>query len=280
MTASCSTSPTAEHPVVTEQVRDTTNFAFWHSATFNNSGRKVVFTDELGGGGAPTCNATIGPNRGADGIYDIVGGQLEFRSYYKIPRIQSNTENCVAHNGSLIPVKGKDIMVQAWYQGGISVWDFTNSTKPKEMACFERGPLSADGARRSAAPGRRTTTTATSTPTTSRRASTSSTCVTRRVEEGEEGPDGRLQRAVPAVLQRLSRLDQPSPNAPTGSPDRGVRTTVRRVSVSRAGLAVARGPPGPFTGPSPWRCGMKLLFADSFPDQTVVERSSHAVTSA
>jgi hypothetical protein len=133
-----------ENPVVTEQVRDTTNFAFWHSATFNNSGRKVVFTDELGGGGAPTCNSDVGATRGADGIYDIVGGQLEFRSYYKMPRIQSNTENCVAHNGSLIPVKGKDIMVQAWYQGGISVYDFTNSRQPKELAWFDRGPLSGE----------------------------------------------------------------------------------------------------------------------------------------
>jgi hypothetical protein len=133
-----------ENPVVTEQVRDTENFAFWHSATFNNSGRKVVFTDELGGGGAPTCNSDIGAKRGADGIYDIVGGQLEFRSYYKMPRVQSNTENCVAHNGSLIPVKGKDIMVQAWYQGGISVYDFTDSRKPKELAWFDRGPLSGD----------------------------------------------------------------------------------------------------------------------------------------
>jgi hypothetical protein len=131
-----------EHPVVTEQVRDTENFAFWHSATFNNAGTKVVFTDELGGGGGATCNPTVGPNKGADGIYDIVGGQLEFRSYYKMPRTQSNTENCVVYNGSLIPVKGKDIMVQAWYQGGVSVFDFTDSANPKEIAWFDRGPLS------------------------------------------------------------------------------------------------------------------------------------------
>jgi hypothetical protein len=87
----------------------------------------------------------FGPNRGADGIYDIVGKgdkrKLVFRSYYQIPRHQADTENCVAHNGSLIPVKGKDLMVQAWYQGGVSVWDFTNSSKPKEIAYFERGPL-------------------------------------------------------------------------------------------------------------------------------------------
>ncbi|MFF3326892.1 LVIVD repeat-containing protein [Streptomyces sp. NPDC002889] len=135
-----------EHPRVIDQVQDNVNFAFWHSATFNQRADKVVFTDELGGGGAATCNAGIGPNRGADGIYDIVGKgdrrKLVFRSYYKIDRHQADTENCVAHNGSLIPVKGRDIMVQAWYQGGVSVWDFTNSSKPKEIAYFERGPLS------------------------------------------------------------------------------------------------------------------------------------------
>jgi hypothetical protein len=97
-------------PVVTEQVRDTENFAFWHSATFNNDATKVVFTDELGGGGAPTCNPTVGSTKGANGIYDLSrGGDLSFKSYYKIPRTQSNTENCVAHNGSLVPVKGKDV---------------------------------------------------------------------------------------------------------------------------------------------------------------------------
>jgi hypothetical protein len=135
-----------ENPKIIDQVQDNVNFAFWHSASFNQKANKVVFTDELGGGGAATCNAATGPNRGADGIYDVVGKgdkrKLVFKSYFKIPRHQADTENCVAHNGSLIPVKGKDIMVQAWYQGGISVWDFTNSSKPKEIAFFERGPLS------------------------------------------------------------------------------------------------------------------------------------------
>ncbi|WP_154797614.1 carbohydrate-binding protein [Cellulosimicrobium protaetiae] len=132
------------HPVVTEVVRDTENFAFWHSATFNNAGTKVVFTDELGGGSGPTCNAATGPEKGADAIYDIVDGELVFKSYYKIDREQAATENCVAHNGSLIPVPGRDIMVQAWYQGGISVWDFTDSANPVEIAWFDRGPLSTD----------------------------------------------------------------------------------------------------------------------------------------
>ncbi|WP_243859641.1 LVIVD repeat-containing protein [Amycolatopsis arida] len=134
-------------PRVIERVQDNVNFAFWHSATFNNTGTKVIFTDELGGGGLPTCNARFGPHRGADGIYDIVGSgddrKLVFRSYFKIPRHQADTENCVAHNGSLVPVRGHDIMVQAWYQGGVSVWDFTDSANPKEIAYWERGPLSA-----------------------------------------------------------------------------------------------------------------------------------------
>ncbi|MFJ5551026.1 LVIVD repeat-containing protein [Streptomyces sp. NPDC093225] len=135
-----------ERPRVIDRVQDNVNFAFWHSATFNERGDKVVFTDELGGGGGATCNAATGPNRGADGIYDITGTgdqrKLVFRSYYKIDRHQADTENCVAHNGSLIPVAGRDIMVQAWYQGGVSVWDFTDSAHPREIGYFERGPLS------------------------------------------------------------------------------------------------------------------------------------------
>ncbi|QGN49066.1 LVIVD repeat-containing protein [Micromonospora sp. WMMD558] len=131
-----------EAPKVVHSVRDTVNFAFWHSATFNNAGTKVVFTDELGGGSGATCNPAIGPKRGADAVYDIVDGKLVFRSYFKIPRENTVNENCVAHNGSLIPVPGRDIMVQAWYQGGISVWDFTDSANPTEIGYWERGPLS------------------------------------------------------------------------------------------------------------------------------------------
>jgi hypothetical protein len=131
-----------EAPRVIETVRDTTNFAFWHSATFNNTGTKVVFTDELGGGGAATCNEAVGPTQGANAIYDLSrDNQLTKRSYYKIPRAQFDTENCVAHNGSIVPVRGRDVMVQAWYQGGVSLWEFTDSGDPREIGWFERGPL-------------------------------------------------------------------------------------------------------------------------------------------
>lgn len=135
-----------EDPRVIERVQDNENFAFWHSATFNADASKVVFTDELGGGGAATCNAETGPKRGANAIYDISSlGRLTFKSYYKIDRHQHDSENCVAHNGSIIPVANRDIMVQSWYQGGVSVWDFTDSENPKELGYFERGPLPEDG---------------------------------------------------------------------------------------------------------------------------------------
>ena len=116
-------------------------FAYWHSATFNNDGTKVIFTDEWGGGGRPRCRAWDPLDWGADAIYDIVDNKLEFRSHYKMPAPQVETENCVAHNGSIIPVPGRDIFVQAWYQGGISIMDFTDSANPKEIAYFDRGPI-------------------------------------------------------------------------------------------------------------------------------------------
>ena len=118
-----------------------TGFAYWHSATFNNEGTKILFTDEWGGGGRARCRAWDPLNWGADAIYDIVDEKLEFRSHYKMPAPQLETENCVAHNGSIVPVPGRDIFVQAWYQGGISVIDFTDSANPIEIAYFDRGPI-------------------------------------------------------------------------------------------------------------------------------------------
>ncbi|MBI1874351.1 MAG: hypothetical protein HYS05_10775, partial [Acidobacteria bacterium] len=128
------------HPVRLDHVVDK-SFAFWHSATFNNDGTKVIFTDEWGGGTRPRCRAIDPPTWGADAIFDIVDRKMQFKGYYKMPAAQTEQENCVAHNGSLIPVPGRDIMVQGWYQGGVSVFDFTDSEHPMEIAFFDRGPI-------------------------------------------------------------------------------------------------------------------------------------------
>jgi hypothetical protein len=117
-------------------------FAYWHGATFSNDGSKVIFTDEWGGGTTPRCRATDDPSWGADAIYDIVDRELVFRSYIKMPAAQTLQENCVSHLPSLVPVPGRDIIVQAWYQGGASVIDFTDSANPKEIGYYDRGPIS------------------------------------------------------------------------------------------------------------------------------------------
>jgi hypothetical protein len=136
------------HPVRINAVSDP-NYAFWHSATFNNAGTKVLFTDEWGGGGQPRCRATDPMNWGADAIFELSKGKLTLASYYKMPAPQTELENCVAHNGSLIPIPGRDIFVQAWYQGGVSVVDFTDAAHPVEIAYFDRGPV--DGTNRAMA---------------------------------------------------------------------------------------------------------------------------------
>jgi len=118
-------------------------FAYWHSATFSNDGTKVLYTDEWGGGMRARCRSYDPLNWGANAFYDIVEGQLEFRGYFKMPAPQVEQENCVAHNGSIVPVPGRDIFVQAWYQGGVSVIDFTDSANPVEIAYFDRGPIDA-----------------------------------------------------------------------------------------------------------------------------------------
>jgi uncharacterized protein (DUF305 family) len=130
-------------PVRIDDVTDK-GFAYWHSATFNNDGTKVLFTDEWGGGGRPRCQAGDPTNWGADAFYAIEEGKLSYRGMYKLPAPQGDKENCVAHNGSIIPVPGRDIFVQAWYQGGISVIDFTDATNPVEIAYFDRGPVDED----------------------------------------------------------------------------------------------------------------------------------------
>ena len=117
------------------------NFSYWHSATFNNDGTKLLFSDEWGGGSQPKCRTIDKPEWGADAIFTLVDGKMVFQSYYKMPAPQTQFENCVAHNGSLIPIPGRDVMVQAWYQGGISVFDWTDPKKPTEIAFYDRGPV-------------------------------------------------------------------------------------------------------------------------------------------
>ncbi|MGZ3490913.1 MAG: LVIVD repeat-containing protein, partial [Gemmatimonadaceae bacterium] len=145
------------HPVRIAAAADS-NFSYWHSATFNNDGTKVLFSDEWGGGGQPKCRSTDRREWGADAIFTLTnadgtpmlvrnassdpgGDQMRFQNYYKLPAAQTKEENCVAHNGSLIPIPGRDVMVQAWYQGGVSVFDWTDPRHPREIAFFDRGPV-------------------------------------------------------------------------------------------------------------------------------------------
>jgi hypothetical protein len=128
------------HPKRVDAVNDP-NYSYWHSASFSNDGSKVVFTDEWGGGLGARCRPTDPNKWGADAIFHLKDNKLSFANYYKLPSAQGDTENCVAHNGSLIPVPGRDIEVQAWYQGGISIMDFTDTAHPFEIAYFDRGPI-------------------------------------------------------------------------------------------------------------------------------------------
>jgi len=127
------------HPTRLAAVADS-NFSFWHSATFSNDGSMVLFSDEWGGGGAAYCRAGDPKNWGADAIFRIIDGKMVFQSYYKLPAPQTSLENCVAHNGSLIPIPGRTIMVQAWYQGGLSIFEWTDPRHPHEIGFFDRGP--------------------------------------------------------------------------------------------------------------------------------------------
>jgi hypothetical protein len=130
----------AAHPIRIDAAADV-NMAFWHSATFSNDGSKVLFSDEWGGGTQPRCRDTDKPEWGGNALFTIEKNKLVFKSYYKLPAPQTSQENCVAHNGSLIPIPGREVMVQGWYQGGISVFDWTDVSKPKEIAFFDRGPI-------------------------------------------------------------------------------------------------------------------------------------------
>ena len=128
------------HPKRLDAASDS-NFSYWHSATFNNDGTKILFSDEWGGGGQPKCRATDKHEWGADALFTIDDDKMQFQSYYKMPAPQTKFENCVAHNGSLVPIPGRDVMIQSWYQGGLSLFDWTDVAHPKEIAFFDRGPV-------------------------------------------------------------------------------------------------------------------------------------------
>jgi hypothetical protein len=130
------------HPTRIGAVADS-NFSFWHSATFSNDGSKILFSDEWGGGSQPRCRSTDKPEWGADAIFTLQDRKMTFQSYYKLPAAQTSEENCVAHNGTLIPIPGRDVMVQSWYQGGVSVFDWSDAAHPVEIAYFDRGPMDA-----------------------------------------------------------------------------------------------------------------------------------------
>jgi hypothetical protein len=133
----------ATHPIRIDFVGDP-NMSFWHSATFSNDGKKILFSDEWGGGSAPRCRATDKLEWGANAIFTIENNKMVFKSYYKMPAAQTDQENCVAHNGSLLPIPGREVMVQAFYQGGLTVFDWTDPAKPYEIAFFDRGPINAE----------------------------------------------------------------------------------------------------------------------------------------
>ncbi len=130
----------AAHPLRIDFAADA-NMSFWHSATFNNDGTKVLFTDEWGGGGAALPRRPTSSSGAPTRSSPSTNNKLTFHSYYKMPAPQTSLENCVAHNGSLVPIPGRDVMVQSWYQGGLSVFDWTDPDHPKEIAFFDRGPM-------------------------------------------------------------------------------------------------------------------------------------------
>jgi hypothetical protein len=130
------------HPKRLHAVSDL-NFSLWHTAVFSNDGKAVVFTDEWGGGTSPRCRITDPLRLGGNTILTIDNGQMKQHGYFKMLAAQTETENCVSHNGGLLPVPGRDIMVQGWYQGGVDVFDFTDPENPYEIAYFDRGPVDA-----------------------------------------------------------------------------------------------------------------------------------------
>ena len=137
-----------EKPVRIAALTDTNNFQGRHTAGFSNDATKTLWTDEWGGGTGPMCQAGSIMELGGNTI--VTGGtpsnkKMTQHAYFKLPTAQSAQENCVSHNGGLIPVPGRDLYVQGWYQGGVDVMDFTDADHPFEIAYFDRGSIDAPG---------------------------------------------------------------------------------------------------------------------------------------
>jgi hypothetical protein len=228
------------------------NMSFWHSATFNNDGTKVLFSDEWGGGSQPRCRATDKYEWGSNALFTIdANKKMKFASYYKLPAAQSSLENCVAHNGSVIPIPGRDVMVQSWYQGGLSVFDWTDIAHPKEIAYFDRGPVDANRALRGRAQAgddgdpragwrcRRTTANSVALGRASDRSTgTSSAWSAAPVSRGAASralrPDGATRLGV-SQWRRASRATAPRPPGETSRATVHVRPRGRRAGVPWAG---------------------------------------------
>jgi hypothetical protein len=134
-----------EKPVRLSAITDTNNFQGRHTAGFSNDARKTLWTDEWGGGTGPMCQANSIMELGGNTIVTASpdNRKLTQHAYFKLPTAQSAQENCVSHNGGLIPVPGRDLYVQGWYQGGVDVMDFTDPDHPIEIAYFDRGSIDA-----------------------------------------------------------------------------------------------------------------------------------------
>jgi hypothetical protein len=132
-----------EKPVRLSALTDTNNFQGRHTAGFSNDGKKTLWTDEWGGGTGPMCQAGSIMELGGNTIVisSADNKTLKQHAYFKLPAAQTAQENCVSHNGGLIPVPGRDLYVQGWYQGGVDVMDFTDADHPFEIAYFDRGPI-------------------------------------------------------------------------------------------------------------------------------------------
>ena len=131
-----------EKPIRINALVDTNNYQGRHTAAFSNDGTKLIQTEEWGGGTGPMCQASSMKELGGNTIITLDGKKKQTqRAYFKLGSAQSAEENCVAHNGGIIPVPGRDLYVQGWYQGGVNIMDFTNPDTALEIAYFDRGSI-------------------------------------------------------------------------------------------------------------------------------------------